>query len=605
MPGQPARHVRISEGHRGSSQPVGRVVEGQDEPIEQTREVGALLEGELTEDLGHRVGASSVDGGVTVAPVVGDAHHHDPPVVVGRVPFGEPLGDEPLHSTGRAGRIDPEPLGELLHRPVPPCQQVECVHLPRFERVVVTEQVVAEVVGPCAATEFDPRPSDPDRVLDVDRIREVDGIGRTDHGGADATAVTRARPDRTFDANERQCRRSCLTGLPMNRSESDQRAIDRLHGLLGIPPTFGNEVRVLRNGDEIFAAMLAAIRNATRTVDFVTFVYWSGDIAVTFAEELRDAARRGCRVRVLLDAVGARKIDESLIDQMSKSGCDVRWFRPFFDKKVPKIAEANRRTHRKILVCDNTIGFCGGVGIAEEWTGNARDESEWRDTHLAVRGPAVAGLLSAFLDNWADQHEDGYDARGEHDVDFTEYGSTAMFVVRGSSETGASDVWRMIMTLVSMAERRLRIATAYFNPDRFVIDALVAAVERGVHVTLLVPGEHHDKRFIQIAGEEAYQELLDAGVDIRTYEVSMMHAKVMTVDGRIATVGSTNFNRRSMQHDEEANVVLVDEDVVSVLDLHLDDDLTKSIELDPSRWADRGLSQRMAEKVSTVVEKWL
>ena len=120
-----------------------------------------------------------------------------------------------------------------------------------------------------------------------------------------------------------------------------------------------------------------------------------------------------------------------------------------------------------------------------------------------------------------------------------------------------------------------------------MIDALIAAVERGVHVTLLVPGEHHDKRFIQIAGEEAYQELLDAGVDIRTYEVSMMHAKVMTVDGRIATVGSTNFNRRSMQHDEEANVVLVDEAVVGVLDRHFDDDLTNSIELDPSRWADR------------------
>ena len=391
----------------------------------------------------------------------------------------------------------------------------------------------------------------------------------------------------------------------MTRDDLERRSIDRLHGLLGVPPTFGNEVRVLRNGDEIFPAMLDAIRTATRTVDFVTFVYWTGEIAVTFAEALQGAARRGCRVRVLLDAVGARKIDEALIDDMSKAGCDVRWFRPFFDRKVPKIAEANRRTHRKILVCDNALGFCGGVGIAAEWTGDARDEAEWRDTHLAVRGPAVAGLLSAFIDNLADQHEDGYDARGEHDIDFTEHGSTAMFVVRGSAETGASDVWRMIMTLVSIAEKRLRIATAYFNPDRFVIDALIAAVERGVHVTLLVPGEHHDKRFIQIAGEEAYQELLDAGVDIRTYEVSMMHAKVMTVDGRIATVGSTNFNQRSMQHDEEANVVLVDEDIVGVLDEHLDDDLTKSIELDPARWADRGLPQKMAEKVTTVVEKWL
>jgi cardiolipin synthase len=363
---------------------------------------------------------------------------------------------------------------------------------------------------------------------------------------------------------------------------------------------------VLRNGDEIFPAMLDAIRSATETIDFVTFVYWSGDIAVEFAHELQAAARRGVRVRALLDAVGGRKIDPELLTAMKESGCDVRWFRPFFEKnKVPKINEANRRTHRKILVCDGHIGFCGGVGIAEEWMGNARSEKEWRDTHLAVRGPAVAGLHAAFVDNWADQHEDGYDPRREPDIDLTEHGSTSIFVVRGSAETGASDVWRMIMALVSMAEKRLRIATAYFNPDRFVIDELIDAVERGVHVTLLVPGEHHDKRFVQIAGEEAYQELLDAGIDIRTYEVSMMHAKVITVDGYIATVGSTNFNQRSMQHDEEANVVIVDEDVVSVLDRHLDDDLTKSIELDPTRWADRGISQKVAEKVSTVVEKWL
>ena len=183
-----------------------------------------------------------------------------------------------------------------------------------------------------------------------------------------------------------------MTHTPTDR---ERRSIDRLHGLLGTPPTAGNDVRVLRNGDEIFPAMIAAIDQATDTVDLVTFVYWQGDVAVEFADALVRASHRGCRVRVLLDAVGARKIAGGLIARMKESGCDVRWFRPFFDKAVPKIADANRRTHRKILVCDNEIAFCGGVGIAEEWAGNARDESEWRDTHLAIRGPAVAGLLIA------------------------------------------------------------------------------------------------------------------------------------------------------------------------------------------------------------------
>ncbi|MFK8025770.1 MAG: phosphatidylserine/phosphatidylglycerophosphate/cardiolipin synthase family protein [Ilumatobacter sp.] len=384
-----------------------------------------------------------------------------------------------------------------------------------------------------------------------------------------------------------------------------RRATDRIHGLIGIPATAGNAVDVLRNGDEIFPAMLSAINAAQRTVDFVTFVYWTGPVADEFAAALSGAAERGCRVRVLLDALGARKIKEPLLTRMREAGCDVRWFRPFFDKAKPKLTEANRRTHRKILVCDNEAGFCGGVGIAEEWMGDARDETEWRDTHLRIRGPALAGLLNAFLDNWADQHEERFDPRGEYDVDLSEVGPSNVFVVRGDAETGASDVWRMIMVLISMAEKQLRIATAYFNPDPPLLDALIAAVERGVVVTLLVPGEHADKRFVQIAGETSYQALLDAGVDIRTYERSMMHAKIITVDGRVATVGSTNFNQRSMQHDEEANVVVVDSAVVSILDRHFDEDIELSVELDPARWADRGVGQKMAEKMSTVVEKWL
>lgn len=391
----------------------------------------------------------------------------------------------------------------------------------------------------------------------------------------------------------------------MTQQTREQGSTDRLHGLLGTPPTVGNEVRVLRNGDEIFPAMLDAVRAATTSIDFVTFVYWSGDIAIEFAAGLTAAAARGCRVRVLLDAVGARKIDDELIDEMMKAGCEVRWFRPIIDGKMPEFTEANRRTHRKILVCDNSIGFCGGVGIADEWTGDARSENEWRDTHLAIRGPAVAGLLAAFLDNWADQNDDGFDPRNENDVDLTEHGSTTCFVVRGAAEAGASDVWRMIMSLVAMADDRLRIATAYFNPDEHLRDALIAAVERGVKVSVMVPGEHADKRFIQAAGEQEYQTLLDAGVEIRTYERSMMHAKIITVDGHVATIGSANFNQRSMQHDEETNVVVVDADIVTVLDRHFDDDRSNTIELDPARWEDRGVTQKVAESVTTVVEKWL
>ena len=162
-----------------------------------------------------------------------------------------------------------------------------------------------------------------------------------------------------------------------------------------------------------------------------------------------------------------------------------------------------------------------------------------------------------------------------------------------------------MLSLIACAERRVRIATAYFNPDDRLCEALRNAVARGVEVSILLPGEYADKRFVQVAGEAVYAELLEAGVDIRTYDTSMMHAKVITVDGAVATVGSANMNRRSTQFDEETNVVIFDPDVVQVLDRHLGDDHRNSTVIDPAEWAERGLIQRVSEKASDVVSAWL
>ncbi len=388
--------------------------------------------------------------------------------------------------------------------------------------------------------------------------------------------------------------------------ENAEHWMQRLHSLIGIPPTRGNEVRVLRNGDEIFPAMLSEIDAATDTIDIVTFVYWAGDIGKRFATHLASAAQRGVRVRVLLDAVGARKIDDSLLDVMTSAGCDVRMFRRILDGPLPDIGDADHRTHRKILVCDASVGFVGGVGIADEWAGDARNEDEWRDSHVAVRGPAVAGLAAAFVDNWADEAEHGFDARFEDVVDTDLHpGSSQCIVVRGSSSTGATDISRLLMSMMQLAERRIRITTAYFNPDDSLIDELCAAIERGVEIQILVPGEHADKRFVQMNGEGDYQRVLDAGIDLRTYERSMLHAKVITIDGTVASIGSANFNQRSMELDDECNLVIGDPELVGVFDRHFDEDLQHSVVLDPERWADRGLVQRAGEQVLGLADRWL
>jgi len=401
---------------------------------------------------------------------------------------------------------------------------------------------------------------------------------------------------------------SSSTTIPVDfvdRQERSRRWADRIHSLIGMPPTHGNEIDVLRNGVQIFPAMIEAIDSATESVDIVTFVYWSGHIADRFAQALSGAATRGCRVRVMIDALGGRKLDPDVISTMTDAGCDVRWYRPLTDDKIPQINGANNRTHRKVLVCDRTTGFIGGVGIADEWDGDARNADEWRDTHLRVRGPAVAGLQGAFIDNWADHNRSGFDPLSEPAVDLTPVGDSTCMIIRAAAETGSSDMWRLMMTMIACAERRVRIASAYFNPGDQLADALVAAVERGVAVEIMLPGAHADKRFIQIAGEATYARLLDAGVSIRTYEVSMMHAKVMTVDGCVASVGSANFNQRSLRHDDEANIVLFDADLVDILDRDLDDDHQETILLDPERWSERGLLQRVVERVSETVHHWL
>jgi cardiolipin synthase len=362
-----------------------------------------------------------------------------------------------------------------------------------------------------------------------------------------------------------------------------------LEGILGVPATEGNLVEVLRNGNEIFPAMLEAIANAEHTIDLLTFVYWRGEIGTAFAEALSERARSRVRVRVLLDAWGAHPIDRELIHMMEDAGVRVRWFRPFHRLALTK---ANHRTHRKVMVVDEAIGFTGGVGIADEWNGDARDEHEWRDTHFRVRGPAVDGLRAAFLDNWIEADPEIFDRTVDRFPGQPHAGGTVLQCVRGASEIGASDLSTLVLTLLELADERIRITTAFFVPDDDLTDRLCAASDRGVSVEILLPGPYADKRFVQLAGQSVYESLLAHGVRIWHFQPSMLHAKIMTVDGQLANVGSANLNARSTELDEEINLVALDRPLVRLLDDQFDEDLERSEEMDPGRWEERSLGRR-------------
>jgi cardiolipin synthase len=362
-----------------------------------------------------------------------------------------------------------------------------------------------------------------------------------------------------------------------------------LEGILGVPATEGNLVEVFRNGNEIFPAMLGAIADAEHTIDFLTFVYWRGRIGTAFAEALSERARSGVRVRVLLDAWGAHPIERELIHMMEDSGVRVRWFRPLHRLALTK---ANHRTHRKVMVVDEAIAFTGGVGIADEWNGDARNEHEWRDTHFRVRGPAVDGLRAAFLDNWIETDPEIFDPTVDRFPQQPQRGGTVIQCVRGASEAGASDLSTLLVTLLELAEERIRITTAFFVPDEGLTGRLCSASDRGVSVEILLPGPHGDKRFVQLAGQSVYEELLTHGIRIWHFQPSMLHAKVMTVDRQVASIGSANFNARSIELDEEINLVALDRPLVRLLDDQFDEDLERSEEIDPSRWEERSLARR-------------
>ncbi|MGI5259587.1 phospholipase D-like domain-containing protein [Streptomyces angustmyceticus] len=380
-----------------------------------------------------------------------------------------------------------------------------------------------------------------------------------------------------------------------------QRLRRRLERLIGIAATEGNALVPLRNGDEIFPAMLAAIGSARHTVDLMTFVYWRGDIARQFAEALSERARAGVRVRLLLDGFGSRLIEKDQLATMERSGVQVTWFRrplalsPF---------KQNHRCHRKVLVVDEQTAFTGGVGIAEEWCGDARDANEWRDTHVQVRGPAVDGIAAAFAQNWAECHEELFDARDRF-VAHRPHGEAIVQVVRGSASFGWQDMQTLIRVVLESAEERVRLATAYFAPDTYFIELLCAAARRGVRVEILLPGPHTDKRVCQLAGQQHYEALTACGVRIFEYQPTMMHAKVITADGVASLIGSTNLNRRSLDHDEEVMLAVLDEGFTATLDRHFDGDLKVSEQIEPGRWKRRAVVQRIREAAVLPIRRFL
>ncbi|CAN5178450.1 phospholipase D-like domain-containing protein [soil metagenome] len=378
---------------------------------------------------------------------------------------------------------------------------------------------------------------------------------------------------------------------------SDPRLHQELGVLLGPQFLAGNRLRELRNGDEIFPAMLAAIRGATRTITFETYIYWSGDIGREFSQALAERARNGVKVHVLLDWVGSAKMDDALLDGMRSAGVQIHKFHP---PHWSHLGRLNNRTHRKLLVVDGHIGFTGGVGIAQLWTGTAQDPEHWRDTHFQVEGPVVAQMQAVFLDNWI--KVSGEVLHGpSYFPPLAAVGGSLAQMFSSSPSGGSESMQLMYLLAITAASRSIDLSAAYFVPDELSSNALVAAMKRGVKLRIVVPGPHIDSETVRSASRARWGPLLAAGALIAEYQPTMYHCKMMVVDGLLVSVGSTNFDNRSFRLNDEATLNIVDAEFAAQQTRIFDDDLSHARAVSLADWRERPWREKLAERFASLL----
>ncbi len=362
--------------------------------------------------------------------------------------------------------------------------------------------------------------------------------------------------------------------------------------LLGPAIVTGNKIEDLENGEQIFPAMLEAIRSASKTITFETYIYWSGDIGKQFSDALIERARAGVQVKMMIDWAGSMKLDADMLDQLKQAGVDVQQYRPL---RWYNIGRLNNRTHRKLLVVDGRIGFTGGVGVADQWSGHAQDPEHWRDVHFRIQGPAVAQIQAAFNDNWI--KTTGIVLNGEdYFPGLQRAGDMDAHLFMASPASGSESMHLMYLMAIAAASKSIDLEAAYFVPDDLIIKALVAARHRGVTVRVIVPGSHIDSETVRFASKAHWGDLLKAGVTIHEYQPTMIHNKLLIVDGEMTSVGSTNFDVRSFRLNDEASLNIYDTTFADHMTEVFEQDLKPTRDYSYQTWKDRPLKEKLIEK---------
>jgi cardiolipin synthase len=370
-----------------------------------------------------------------------------------------------------------------------------------------------------------------------------------------------------------------------------------LSAYAGTTVVSGNRVEILLNGDEIFPAKLRIIKAAKKSINYAQYVWEEGRPSEDIANALAERCRGGLPVNVLLDAVGAFSMPAEYRQRMVDAGCRVENFRPLGSFAVDKV---NYRNHRRLLVADGRVGITGGSGTSGKWGGNGRQEDHWRDTDVWTEGPVVEQLQGAFAENWLEATGVALGGGDYFPGLWEQKGEVAAQAVRSSPAGGSAAVYTMYLLAMASAKRSIYITNPYFLPDDKMIETLITTARRGVDVQILLPGAI-DHNLVRQASRSELGRLLQAGVKVYEYSPALLHAKTMVVDGRWATVGSTNLDRRSFALNDEINLVVYNQAVAQRLERVFSDDVSRSKQVTYDSWKDRGFMSRFLEMLSIPV----
>lgn len=342
-----------------------------------------------------------------------------------------------------------------------------------------------------------------------------------------------------------------------------------LEAFAGAPILGDNRVDILLNGEETFPALLDAIRSAHHTITFEAYIFHEGKIADQLVGAFVERCKAGVRVAILLDAHGSDGLPERYIQDLRDAGCIlVPDFRPL---RLWSLERTNKRNHRRIMVIDGLVGFTGGYGVDDTWSGNGRTEGRWRETNVRLQGPIVQSLQEAFVEHWREATSvllGGKDYFPYPPVTVKDVPVLAQ-VVRSSPLQGNDAMYRAFLQAISSARTSILISTPYLLPGEQLTEALLDAVRRGVRVRVLIPSvvKSSGVEFVtQASQREAFGALLEGGVQLHEYSPALLHTKMMIIDGTWATVGSTNLDNRSMAMNDELNVMFYDRTIAKRLE---------------------------------------